>query len=317
MRRRSSGDLPIDQFASHAPDRAIGFEAGTFEEIELPASGWAHRHTFYEVVYVAGGQGEHVIDFATYPVRPATLYFLRPGQVHFWRYEAPPSGYLIVFTEEFVRMQGAGENAVRDLRMLHSLAQTHELPLDAPRAESMLGLIHDIVEEYRTAGEGYRSVLQAYLHVLLTRATRLAPATVALTPVGRAETLARQFADLVMRRRCGDQSVRAYSDALGVTPGHLAEIVMQVSGRRPSEIIRETQLLEAKRLLLHTDKTIAQVAYELGFKDSAYFGRFFKREAGLTPGEFKRSTRADAEAPSPSGRPPSSYWIDATSSGVS
>jgi AraC family transcriptional regulator, transcriptional activator of pobA len=297
MPRRAASDLPIDEFASHAPDRAIGFEAGTFEEIELPASGWAHRHTFYEIIYVAGGQGEHVIDSASYPVRPATLYFMRPGQVHFWRYEAPPSGFLIVFTEEFMRMQGSDENVHRDLRMLHSLAQTHELPLEGPHAQTMLALIRSIIDEYQVAAEGYWSVLQAYMHVLLTRAMRLAPPAAGLTHVGRAETLARQFADLVMRRRNGDQSVRAYSDALGVTPGHLAEIVMQVSGRRPSEIIREAQLLEAKRLLLHTDKTIAQVAYELGFKDSAYFGRFFKREAGSTPGDFKRLARAESDRP--------------------
>jgi AraC-like DNA-binding protein len=139
--------------------------------------------------------------------------------------------------------------------------------------------------------------MQAYLHVLLARAWRL-------LPVGgfngvtqnRSALLTRQFIELVTHRDGPFQTVREYSDRLGVTPSHLAETVKAATGRTPGQMIRSAQTVEAKRLLLHTDKNVAQIAYELGFKDTAYFGRFFKREAGVTPGEFRRRARAAAAA---------------------
>ena len=101
----------------------------------------------------------------------------------------------------------------------------------------------------------------------------------------------RHFNDLVTHSNGRRQRVRDYSDLLGVTPSHLAEAVREVTGRTPGQIIRDAQIAEAKRLLRHTDKTIGEIAYSLGFNDSAYFGRFFKREAGVSPGEFRRHVR--------------------------
>jgi AraC-like DNA-binding protein len=136
--------------------------------------------------------------------------------------------------------------------------------------------------------------MQACLHVFLARAHRLLPGRLEQPSMSRASLLVRQFTELVSRRADPFQTVREYSDALGVTPSHLAEIVKSSTGRTPSEIIRQAETVEAQRLLLHTERNVAQIAHELGFKDTGYFGRFFKRETGVTPGEFRRNARAAA-----------------------
>jgi len=264
-------------------------EAGTIGEISLPASGWAHRHTFYEIVYVDAGVGTHIIDFEAFPVRPATLYFLRPGQVHLWNYRSQPTGYLLVFTEEFLLTRPSREDLSRDVALFTALADVAELQLDAAQASWFVMTLKDIVREYQGAEDDHKSVLQAYVHVLLARAGRLVSSACPRQHISRSSLLVRQFNDLVTHRVQVEQSVRAFSDQLGVTPSHLADIVKGLTGRTPSEIIRGARIVEAKRLLEYTEKTVAQIAYDLGFKDTAYFGRFFKRESGVTPGEFRRT----------------------------
>lgn len=293
MPKRCNRELPVIDFVSHEPDRAIGFEAGTFDYIELPASGWVHRHTFYQIIYVVSGEARHTIDSTTYRVRPATLYLLRPDQAHAWDYQTAPTGYLIAFDEEFFQLRGVASEAMTDLKLFNRLSQTPEIPVAAPYVDQIQSVINDLIAEYHAAAVGYWSVLQAYMHILLARILRMRPAAAGCVAEGRPEILARQFTDLLMRRQLREQSVRAYSDALGVTPGHLAETVKHVIGRRPSELIHNAQVVEAKRLLTYTDMTVSQVGFELGFTDSAYFGRFFKRETGATPGDFRRLARAE------------------------
>ena len=201
---------------------------------------------------------------------------------------------MLAFSEDYLLSQPGRDDLVRGIEMFNDLADAAPLRLTAPQAREIVPIIEEIVRECHTAATDYRLVMQAYLHVLLARARRLLPAAGEAPQASRAALLVRQFSELLAQRTGPYQTVREYSQRLGVTPSHLAETVKAATGRTPGQIIRGAQAVEAKRLLLHTDKNVAQIAYELGFKDTAYFGRFFKREVGVTPGGFRRHARADA-----------------------
>ena len=87
------------------------------------------------------------------------------------------------------------------------------------------------------------------------------------------------------------RSVSAYAKKIGVSAGHLTDTVKEVTGSSPGKIIRQAIILEAKRLLAHTDLTVSQTCYTLSFDDPSYFGRFFKRETGQSPESFRKSIR--------------------------
>jgi AraC family transcriptional regulator, transcriptional activator of pobA len=76
-----------------------------------------------------------------------------------------------------------------------------------------------------------------------------------------------------------------------VTSSHLSESLRMETGLRPGELIRARLLLEAKRLLLHSELTIAEIGYELGFEDPSYFSRFVRREIETSPVEFRNRIR--------------------------
>jgi AraC-like DNA-binding protein len=93
----------------------------------------------------------------------------------------------------------------------------------------------------------------------------------------------------------GPRRVADYARRLHVSAPHLTAVVTAATGRPPGAHVRAGLALEAKRLLAHTDLTAAGVAARLGFRDPAYFGRFFRREAGESPERFRRRIRGKSQ----------------------
>jgi len=85
--------------------------------------------------------------------------------------------------------------------------------------------------------------------------------------------------------------VAAYADMLNISAGHLSEVVKEQSGRSAIAHIHDRIVLEAKRLLFHTERSIKEISFQLGFGDASYFNRFFKRITGSTPLEYRVTNR--------------------------
>ncbi|MCG6492856.1 AraC family transcriptional regulator [Kitasatospora sp. A2-31] len=273
-------DLPLHRLQVPLP-HLLPFAIGSFEAIgPLSRAGFPHRHSFFEIVHVTGGRGAHVLDLVHLPLHPPQLCVIAPGQVHHWADAEGLTGRVVLFNEDFLL------GHPQDLAALRSLAVRPGLPL-GDRAGPIGTLLADMEHEYRSCEPGYPGVLRASLHILIVRALRAAlPGADGAAP-GRSAELASAFTRLIAEPGRGWRSVASCAQELGVSPGHLQTLVKQATGRTPGRLIRQQQTLEAKRLLACTDLTVRQVAREAGFGDPAYFCRFFRRETGMTPGEFR------------------------------
>ncbi|MGK5728899.1 AraC family transcriptional regulator [Streptomyces sp. URMC 124] len=306
-RVQSTDPLPLHRLEV-APPQVPPFSMGSFDALGPDSrAGYPHRHTFYEIVYVTGGSGAHVLDLVRGPLRPPHLCVILPGQVHYWEQVTDLRGVLMLFTEDFLLARPG------DRQLLRALAERHWLRLpaapsalsvpSAPSAPSggegdaagIGALIRAMTAEFTTKADGYASVLEAYLHILLVRALRLPGARRPGAAAGRAAAVSREFGLLLAETAGGEASVGAYAARLGVSVGYLNETVKQATGRTPGELIRAARTLEAKRLLAGSSLGVGQVARRVGFTDPAYFCRFFRRETGLSPGDFRR--RAATEGP--------------------
>lgn len=275
------GELPMHRLEVPAPD-ALPFAMGTFDTIgPMSRASFPHRHTFHEIVHVTGGTGTHVVDLARWELRPPHLCVIAPGQVHHWDDARDLQGTVLLFTDDFL----LDHPADRDL--LRRLSERPWLTLDEAAHARVARSIAELHDEYRRGEAGVETVLRALLHVLVVRAARL-PATPAAAPA-RPGAVAEEFARLAGRADHDLWSVRAYAERIGVTPGYLTEAVKAATGRTPSQLVRQSRTREAQRLLVKTDLTVRQVANRVGFADPAYFCRFFRREAGVSPGAFRRA----------------------------
>ncbi|MEU1277910.1 AraC family transcriptional regulator [Streptomyces sp. NPDC005805] len=283
------GVWPMHRLEVPMPN-AVPFAIGTFDTIgPLSRADFPHRHTFWEIVHVTGGTGAHVVDLARWELDPPHLGVIAPGQVHHWEDAHGLDGTVVLFTEDFL-LDHPGD---RDL--LRALAgRPWRTPDAAAGAETAL-LLAELAAEHRRGAEGFGSVLRALLHVLVVRAARAAGPAGAAPVSGRSGAVAEEFVRLVTAGDPALWSVRGCARRIGVTTGYLTEAVKAATGRTPGRLVREARAHEAKRLLARTGLSVRQVAARTGFTDPAYFCRFFRRETGLSPGEFRRGGGANGE----------------------
>ena len=161
------------------------------------------------------------------------------------------------------------------------LADPTPLPLAAGPAAEIAFLLSSL-EQQVAAGMG-AELTRAYLHALLLRCLSLRHAARPPAPAG----LLARFWHLLEQRFRTCKSVASYAHELCVTPNYLSERIRQETGRPASEHIRQRVMQEARHLLAAPNVQLKQVAYELGFEDTAHFGKLFKRCHGMSFSDFR------------------------------
>jgi AraC-like DNA-binding protein len=250
-----------------------------------------HRHTFYEILFITDGEGTHIVDFETYALRPPMVFFVSPGQVHFWRLSKFLEGHALLFSEDFLVFPGAALNQADEIGFFHTVGKAPELVLKNDQRIKINLLLEYIQQERITAALNQASVLRAWLHVLIVELQRLFAATRHHQKETYESRVVRKFKRLIAERFTEDRSITNYARDLCLSTSHLSNILKSMTGCSPGRLIRNEIVLEAKRLLVHSDLTVAEIGYRLNFEDPSYFARFFRREAGLSPTTFRQDIR--------------------------
>lgn len=103
----------------------------------------------------------------------------------------------------------------------------------------------------------------------------------------RAEEYFRQFTELLGEHYKHERSVGFYARQLCITPKYLTTLIKRISGKSVSEWIDNYVILEAKTLLKYSNMSVQEIAYYLNFPNQSFFGSYFKRNAGMSPSQYK------------------------------
>ncbi len=248
-----------------------------------------HRKDHYLLIFVRHAGTRQWIDMKPYVLRDNTIYFTGPDQVIVKEEFKQLWSTGIAFTPAFLSLQ---ENAsLLKLPLIQDPQNGHELLLtdaDVCFVEEMLSKIQG---EYEQPGEWRQRMLSAYLMVLLTYLSRLYSKQFTGNAASTDTLLLRQFQAKVEEYFRQLHEVGAYASLLNLSAGHLSEVVKAQSGRPAIKHIHERLVLEARRLLFHTSHSLKEIAFDLGFSEASYFSRFFRRETGVTPVEYRASIR--------------------------
>jgi AraC-like DNA-binding protein len=131
------------------------------------------------------------------------------------------------------------------------------------------------------------SMLRSILDLILTTCSARYLMNKGQLLTGKGQILVKKFFHLVEENNQKKLLLSDYALMIGVTPNHLTQTVKLLTGRTSSQIIKAKQLLEIKRLLAHTEMSVSEIANQLNFEDQSYFTKFFKRETGLTPLQYR------------------------------
>jgi AraC family transcriptional regulator, transcriptional activator of pobA len=260
------------------------FDANRHFSVKYP-----HRHDFFEVLYLSRGSGFHIIDGNKYEIQPPCVFFMSPGQAHKIEFSSDIEGYIFIFTSEFYLINQSNQNRLIEFPFFFSIRQENR-PLILESSEDIVFLetlfkkgIAEIAK-----GENYSvELLRSVLDLILTSCAILYKTDQNLLTKGKGHLVVKRFFQMVEDNYLNNLSVNEYADKLAITPNHLTQTVNQLTGKTSSQIIKSKQVLEIKRLLVHSNLTVTEIANRLNFPDQSYFTRFFKRETGVSPLQYR------------------------------
>ncbi len=136
----------------------------------------------------------------------------------------------------------------------------------------------------------YGLTLRCLATLLITKIVRMHPLVTKLPSeaTSQKQIILRNFQSLINTKFKSRLSVVQYAHELNITPTHLNRISRAILNISASALIHERSILEAKRLLIYTSATIAEVAYQLGFNDPAHFSKFFHNKSTQKPSDFRK-----------------------------
>jgi AraC-like DNA-binding protein len=253
-----------------------------------------HRHDYYTIIWVTSGTGTHYIDFKTYEVKPGIIFFLSPEQVHDLQMNSGHSGYVMLFTTDFIEQNGISQNWLQHCGFFFRCDDVAPLVLpDTCDTSRLLNIIDNISTESQQQKKYHKEAIGSLLKLFLLECRRISD-TIPSERHSRSHpgsTLVKQFKDLLDIHFTKWHKVAEYAQALHITPNYLNEIVTQETGKSAKDMIINRIMLEAKRFATYSETSVKEVAYTLGFDDPAHFSKLFKKqeEEGFT--EFRASIR--------------------------
>ena len=250
-----------------------------------------HKHNFYIIILITQGSGTHTIDFRKYEVVPGQLFFMIPGQVHSWELSDDADGFVVFFSAEFY-MREFPFRKLYNFPFFNALLHTSALLINGEEQAALLQTISSLQTEYLNRFLMRQEMISSYLNVLLIQMTRIYRAQNPGSEEQSKElTQLQALENLVEQHYKEHLPVTYYADQLLMSAKHLKEICKRSLGKTTTDLIQERLVLEAKRLLVHSELTSSQIAAELGYFDSTYFYRFFKKHTGRTPEQFRSANK--------------------------
>ncbi|MER7054302.1 AraC family transcriptional regulator [Streptomyces sp. NPDC000351] len=265
-----------------------------------------HRIDFHVVMLFTGGPVRHMIDFAEYEATAGDLLWIRPGQVHRFSPRSEYRGTVLTMQPGFL------PRATVEATGLYRYDLPPLLRPDEARLAGLTAALDQLRREYEDATtlplSLHTAVLRHTLSAFLLRLAHLAAGSAEAARQGRADppgdTAFTLFRDAVERGFATNHSVSAYAEALGYSRRTLVRAVRAATGETPKGFIDKRVVLEARRLLAHTDMPIGRIGAAVGFPDAANFSKFFQQHTDQTPAAFRTELRREHRTPAP-GRPDS------------
>lgn len=243
-----------------------------------------HRHDFFFILALKKGEGNHEIDFTSYEVQDNTVFFLRPGQVHQLELKAGSTGYLVEFNAGFYHPKEKSSN-----QRLRKAGNKNYCELETNRFNRLQAILSSMFQEYTAREEGYQDVIKSSLDIFFIEFIRQSPNPKSGAAIANSYSQERfeEFIELLDRHIATHKQVSQYAGMMNLSPYQLNEITKTSVGKTASALINEHIILEAKRYLLATPNQVKEIANQLGYEDTSYFIRFFKKHTGHSPEAFR------------------------------
>ncbi len=249
---------------------------------------------FYDflLLYCNKGSGSLMIDLKEYEAHEGMLVVILPGSIVSGVNVSQELDLSLIICSQTLFQEASFR---LDVPFFDYLKNNPVFTYDAYRKEIVQDFMVSIGLLYGNKAHKFRlpifkNLLQCFLMDVYDKA--MSDADSAEQPKQtRQEMIFKRFLDLVHVNYIEQREVSFYANKLCITPRYLSSVVNKVSGHTPKEFIDRFVILEIKALLESTDLSMQQSASQLHFPDQSFFGRFFKKHAGVMPSRYRAEHR--------------------------
>ncbi|MGI1670617.1 MAG: AraC family transcriptional regulator [Neptuniibacter sp.] len=270
----------------------LGIEPIDFVSLQDKLPQYPERVEFFMLLLVTAGTGMHRVDFVDYPLEAGSLLFLRPGQVQEWCDFREIQAEVIL-----IDPTSLPHDEILRSKYLDSLSIT-----EWPNCSSLPGpvtqdLLHSLVR-LRQGFSGFDGseidialIRHELLGLLLRLARWLLNSVDKGQPARRSIKTYRLFQTLLEQQYKNQHQLKFYAQRLGYAESTISRACIRAQGDSAKVVIDKRIVLEAKRMLVHSQATVAEVGFYLGFSEATNFIKFFKRMELTTPQYFREARR--------------------------
>ncbi|MFD0766931.1 helix-turn-helix domain-containing protein [Mucilaginibacter lutimaris] len=288
--------LSFPKFVDLYADNSIGADFFVTEEKHLLAlSEYPYRSAGYIIGICTRGTAKVEVNLQVYDARPDAMLLATP--FHVLRIYDSSEDFLcrfVVFSKSFLTENNINSHFIESFSYFKSSSIPVIYP-DHEKAKYILEVFVLIQNKLLREDTPYRTeICRSMLSILLYEVAAVYEYlnVIIKNKQTRKQELNILFQDLVFHHYKKHRNVQFYADELCISPKHLTESIKEVTGKTAGEWIDDAVILEAKVLLRNYEISVAQIAEQIHFPDQSSFGKYFKKQTGLSPSEYRLKTNS-------------------------
>ena len=255
-------------------------------EVLIAKSEEAHFHDFEELIIVTEGSLEHYIDFQMETLEAPFASYVSMGKMHRVIPHKDLRGWVINYQNEFIPNS--------QFSFYSNFISSSKISISPNgcmiRFTKVCVIINAEYQQEMPDFAAIRHLTTALISMIETERKRNIPVENALKP-SQVDTF-NNFLKILEQNFSRDEGVLFYAEKMNMSDRNLNIICKNNFQKSVSEIIETRKLIEAKNLLIHTEKSVSEIGFELGYNEKSYFTRVFRNKLSITPTQFREMTRA-------------------------
>ncbi|MEC7771839.1 MAG: helix-turn-helix domain-containing protein [Bacteroidota bacterium] len=252
-----------------------------------------HRLNHYSLIWIKKGRGTAQVDFLEYTFTPNTLIAVTPYQPFTITEEEPLEGVVLHFHPDFFCIHKHHEQVACNGVLFNNIYSPPMLCVTEEMCQNFELMLEQMYTEVQKSELAQYELLVSYLKIFLITASRAKtkqqPEALEGRPDEKEPFILQKLKNLIETHYKTIHSAGEYADLLNISPKALAKMTKNHFNKTMTNLISERIIIEAKRELYLTNKTVKEIAYDLGYDDEHYFSRFFKNNADISPKTYRET----------------------------
>ncbi len=251
------------------------------------------RLNYYSIILINSGKGKLKIDFSEYDFTENMLLSFVPYQPFMLESDEDISGFILNFHPDFFCIHKHQKEVACNGVLFNDIYKPPFITLEDSEMQNFHTLIQQMKDELQNAELAQYELLVSYLKIFLITASRI---KVNQSPKAQQDFaqikepfILQNLKDSIEKNFKTKHSANDYAVLLNISAKALAKTTKLYFNKTLTDLISERIIIEAKRELYLTSKSVKEIAYELGYEDEHYFSRFFKNNADISPQIFRET----------------------------